>query len=368
MLKPNILLLETESAAAEMLGSLLSDAGFEVQHVESVERATAALQSRAYSALVFDCYATQSDPTQFVLSARQIAEDTAIVCTAASPGLSLVLGVMRNGATDFVAKPYQAAETLERIRSAIARHRVERATIKDADTRATRAEEQLRSAEHQLQMLRAKATEAISPNSAFAMAVRGFADAALNTFTEMEKEHLEILRRSLPHEDPTAAARLEAHTRTFIAHHDPDFVRNIVRRGEQLKLEFKPPLTTGGEILDKIGNTPGEVIILGDELPDIPSQMVVETIQSQHPDVSVVYIEQWATANQSVTLFSGNGPAPVSRLMRNVADLVAILDLARERSQQALFSREFAERFRGKHEAFLRKYSEIVALADGSAH
>jgi hypothetical protein len=91
--------------------------------------------------------------------------------------------------------------------------------------------------------------------------------------------------------------------------------------------------------------------------------MVVETIQSQHPDVSIVYIEQWATANQSVTLYSGHQPEPVSRLMRNVADLVATLDLARERSQQSLFSREFAERFRSKHEDFIRKYTEIKAFS-----
>ncbi len=363
MLKPTILLLETESASADLLMELLSGAGFEVQHVDSVDGAMAALQARSYSALIFDCYAVSVEPSQFVLSARQMAEDSAIVCTATSPGLSLVLGVLRNGATDFVAKPFHPAETLEKIRGAIARHRIERATIKEADSRAARAEEQLRSVEHELQQLRAKATGSMSPDSAFVMAVRGFADASLSTFTQLEKEHLEIVRRSLPHEDPTAAARLEAHTRTFIAHHDPEFVRNIVRRGEQLRLEFKPPLTTGGEILDKIGHLPGEVIILGDELPDIPSQMVVETIQSQHADVGVVYIEQWATPNQSVTFFSGGGQPPVSRLMRTLADLSAVLDLARERSQQALFSREFAERFRSKHSAFLRKYSEMMALA-----
>ena len=86
--------------------------------------------------------------------------------------------------------------------------------------------------------------------------------------------------------------------------------------------------------------------------------MVVETIQSQHPDVAIVYIEAWGTPGQNVTLLSGTTP-PVSRLMRSVSDLLAILEAARERAQESLFSREFTERFRGKHDAFLRKYAEL---------
>ena len=52
--------------------------------------------------------------------------------------------------------------------------------------------------------------------------------------------------------------------------------------------------------------------------------------------------------------------APV--LMLPAQPLAAILEAARERAQDSLFSKEFTERFRGKHDAFLRKYTELRQL------
>lgn len=274
----------------------------------------------------------------------------------------MVLGVIRAGASDFIARPFLPTEVCERVHVALDRRRAERAELIALHQRLLRAEEQTAVLQQQLSAPhRAAAVQSEAANPAVVASAIAFAELALQTFTAIEKEHLDILRRALPTEDPTMAARLSTYTRTFIAHQDPDFVRGVVKRGEQLGLEFKAPLGTGGEILDKIGHSAGELLIVGDHLPDIPAQIVVETIQSQHPDVSIVYIEAWGTANQSVTLLSGAMP-PVSRLMQSVSDLLAILQAARARAQDSLFSREFTERFRGKHDMFLRKYSEVNQL------
>lgn len=368
MLKPIILLLEPDAGAEKQLTDVLVGAGFEVLTATGPDAVMHAMQQRPLTALVMDAFLPNFDTPSFVRTLSQMRPDTAIVCTAEHPGLSMVLGVIRAGASDFIAKPFLPNEALERLRTAITRRRAERSELRELQQRLQRTEEQAVVLQQQLAMLNQNAAVSApgAVNPALTASATAFAELALQTFTALEKEHLDIIRRALPSEDPTMAARLNSHTRTFIAHHDPDFVRGVIKRGEQLGLEFKAPLATGGEILDKIGHAPGELLIIGDQLPDIPSQIVVETIQSQHPDVSIVYIEAWGTPNQSVSLLSGMSAHPVSRLMRNVSDLLGMLETARERAQEAMFSKEFTERFRGKHDAFLKKYAEVTQMMNKS--
>ena len=362
MHKPLILLFEPESGAQKQLTDAFVGAGYDVEAATGPDGVMLAMKQRPYAALVMDAFLSNFDTPSFVRTLCQLRPDTAIVCTSDQAGLAMVLGMIRAGAADFIAKPFLPSEVCERVRAAIDRRRAERTELRELQQRLLRAEEQAAGLQHQLSTLHRDATghSGVAKQVVVASAT-AFAELALQTFTAVEKEHLDILRRALPTEDPTMAARLNTYTRTFIAHQDPDFVRGVIKRGEQLGLEFKAPLATGGEILDKIGHSAGELLIVGDQLPDIPAQMVVETIQSQHPDVAIVYIEAWGTANQSVTLLSGT-MAPVSRLMRSVSDLLAILEAARERAQDSLFSKEFTERFRGKHDAFLRKYTELRQL------
>jgi DNA-binding NtrC family response regulator len=368
MLKPIILLLEPDAGAEKQLTDVLEGAGFEVLTASGPDAVLHAMQQRPLAALVMDAFLPNFDTPSFVRTLAQMRPDTAIVCTAEHPGLSMVLGVVRAGASDFIAKPFLPNEALERVRTAVTRRRVERSDLRELQQRLQRSEEQSVVLQQQLAMLNQNAAVGApsTANPALTASATAFAELALQTFTALEKEHLDIVRRALPSEDPTMAARLNSHTRTFIAHHDPDFVRGVIKRGEQLGLEFKAPLATGGEILDKIGHAPGELLIIGDQLPDIPSQIVVETIQSQHPDVSIVYIEAWGTPNQNVSLLSGMTAHPVSRLMRNVSDLLGMLETARERAQEAMFSKEFTERFRGKHDAFLKKYAELTRMLNKS--
>lgn len=359
MQKPTILLLEPESGAEKQLTNVFVGAGYDVQAALGPEGVMLAMQQRAYAALVMDAVLPNFDTPSFVRTLSRQRPDTAIICTADQVGLSMVLGVLRAGASDVIVKPFLPTEVLESVRTAIERRHMERAALRDLQQRVAQAEERAASLQQQLAAVsRDTSLPSGGASPSLVAGAMAFADLALQTFTVIEKEHLDIIRRALPSEDPTMAARIKAYTPTYIAHHDPEFVRGVVKRGEQLGLEFKAPLATGGEILDKFGYAVSGLLIVGDQLPDIPSQMVVETIQSQHPDVAIVYIEAWGTPGQNVTLLSGTTP-PVSRLMRSVSDLLAILEAARERAQESLFSREFTERFRGKHDAFLRKYAEL---------
>jgi DNA-binding response OmpR family regulator len=361
MLKPSVLVLDSDAATEQLLQDVLGSAGFQVELCDSPDHLRQALTEQPRTAVLLDCFVPNLDAPAFVRSLAQLRPETAILCCAQQPGLAVVLSVLRSGATDFFAKPFLPHEFLARLTAAVARLRAERSELKEWQTRAQRAEQQVAALEMQLSQAHARAGAAPAGrvDAGLDGLMAGFLDATLQTFTALEKEHMDVLRRALPSEDPTTAARLEDPTHTFIAHHDPDFVRGIVKRGDQLRLAFRSPLTTGGEVLDKLGHTPGEILIMSDQLPDIPAEMVLETVRSQHRDLGVVYIEQWGTPQQSVTLSSGAYPEGTTRLMRNVSDLVSILELARERSQEAIFHREFASRFRTRHEPFLRRLQEL---------
>lgn len=264
-----------------------------------------------------------------------------MVFTGREVSAARVLDVLRGGGAEFLQKPINAPVAVERIRHLLAREQARR------------------------HALRAR-TEVSAPGSERSGSSRvsglddqlivAFARSALQTFMDVEKQSAEQEQKLRAAGQGATSRSLQA----WICHHDTDFVRGMLSLGPRAQLEFKPPLTSGGEVLDKIGTSAPDLIVLGDALPDIPTPLVVETIKSQNPDIELLVIDGWGTQSRSATLSSGKHPDEERRTLAKADDLLALIEIARSRSADVAAGREFAERFRERHKEFLRRYAEVM--------
>lgn len=347
MPRPAILMLELDPAAEHALNEALDAAGFDVYAVDRPETLLSALQSPELSLVICDADLPNARPSAITQRIHQLRPDLAVVFTSREASAARILDVLRGGGSDLLQKPINATATVERIKEVLKREQQRRRNVSQASSRTEASGNEL--AGHE----RSSSSKVSGLEDQLVLA---FARGALQTFLDIEKQAAEQ-ERVARNKDPNLAPRT---MHAWLVHNDADFVRGMLALGQRASIEFKPPLTSGGEILDKVSVSPPDVIVLGDSLPDIPTPLLIETIKNQYPDVDLLVIEGWGTASRSAFLVSGTHSEEVRRSLGRADDLVAMLEMARERSKDAAFGREFAEKFRTRHREFLRRYAEIM--------
>lgn len=346
MPRPSILMLEQDPASEQVLNDVLAAAGFEVYAADSFDSVVRAVTATPFPALLFDADQAGVRPDLIVQKVHEIRPETAVIFTGRDSAAPRILEMLRAGAADFLAKPIQPRLAAERVRDVLARDQARRAGMRHLRARAEAAEQELARVE------RSGASRVSGLDDQLILA---FARGALQTFLDIEKQSAELER--------TANAQADGANRTlqaWIMHQDASFVGGMLSLAGRAGLEFKPPLTSGGEVLDRLSAASPDLLMLGDAMPDIPTQLVLETIKSQHPDVEVLIIEGWGTPARSGVLVSGTNPTEIRRPLAKADDILALVQIARERSADVSFSREFAERFRDRHKEFLRRYAEVM--------
>lgn len=352
MAKPSILILENDSAAKRQLQDVLSRGGFKIEEAASPEEVVNLLRMTPYPLVFIDAEQGTLDLGAYTATLKRLRPESYIIYCGSSPSADVVLSVVRSGASDYLTKPFDPSDLVKRVKDNLSRRQKDREEVRKWKQRARKAEEKAPAAPPPV-----PSGKGVTKDQAIT-ALLEFADNALQTFTALERANQDLEKENRELRDPGGSAASRPVV-GYIAHHDPNFVKGMTGQGKKLSLQFRSPLATGGEILDKVGGTGPQVVLLGDMLPDIPTPMVIETLKSQHPDVSIVLIEGWGSAQQSARLESGSNEETVNRLIRNVGDLNALVMQARERAADAAFGREFAEKFRSRHGEFLKRYADI---------
>lgn len=347
MPRPAILMLELDPAAEQALNEALAAAGFDVYAADQPDSLINALQATAFPLVICDADLPNTRPSAMAQRIHQTRPDTAVVFTGREASAARILDILRGGGSDLLQKPINAIAAVDRIREVLLREQQRRGGVRHLRNRAEAAENEL---------ARLERSGASKVSGLDDQLVLTFARGALQTFLDIEKQAAEQ-ERLLRDKDPNAAPRT---LHAWILHHDADFVRGMLALGQRAAIEFKPPLTSGGEILDKLSVSAPDLILLGDSLPDIPTPLVIETIKSQHPDVDMLVVEGWGTSSRSAMLVSGSHSEEIRRNLGRADDLLALVETARERSQDASFGRDFAEKFRARHREFLRRYAEVM--------
>ena len=191
-----------------------------------------------------------------------------------------------------------------------------------------------------------------------------FLDHVLQQYLEIEQENMRLHRRVMALEDPGFAAKQKRTPSAWIAHSDPEFSKGMIQLTERLQVDFRPPLATGGEILDKLSSLTPDLIILGDMLHDIPGEFVVDTVRSEYSHVACIIVNGWGSPQMSASLKGPGSADAIDTDLKNAEDLIALIERAKQRIFDADVGVEFAAEFKERHDEFLKRYAAIKAKVD----
>ncbi len=122
--KPNILLVDDEDALREVVAERLRDEGFEVSEAASGEAALADLQRFAFDVIISDLRLPGIDGREVIAAAIDRYPGIIAIVVTGYATVKDAVDVIKRGAADFVAKPFQFDELLHVVRTAIEQRRL----------------------------------------------------------------------------------------------------------------------------------------------------------------------------------------------------------------------------------------------------
>src|SRR5918993_2531328 len=122
--KPNILLVDDEDALREVVSERLRDEGFEVSEAASGEGALAELQRFAFDVIISDLRLPGIDGRQVIAAALDRYPGIVAIVVTGYATVKDAVDVIKRGAADFVAKPFQFDELLHVVRTALEQRRL----------------------------------------------------------------------------------------------------------------------------------------------------------------------------------------------------------------------------------------------------
>lgn len=114
----SILLVDDDKALLEILASLLESEGHEVEAVESAYAALERLRGRAYDLILTDLKMRRMNGLELLQAARLKNPHARVAIITAYATVETAVAAMRDGAFDYLPKPFQLAELRALIRRA----------------------------------------------------------------------------------------------------------------------------------------------------------------------------------------------------------------------------------------------------------
>ena len=134
-MKERVLVVDDDTALAEMIGIVLRGEGFEPSFCADGDSALAALRSAKPDVVLLDLMLPGKDGNEVCRLIRAESGVPIIMLTAKSDTVDVVLG-LESGADDYISKPFKPKELVARIRARLRRNddpEPERLTIGDLE-------------------------------------------------------------------------------------------------------------------------------------------------------------------------------------------------------------------------------------------
>jgi DNA-binding NtrC family response regulator len=122
--KPNILLVDDEDALRAVVAERLRDEGFEVSEAASGEAALGELQGFAFDVIISDLRLPGIDGREVIAAALDRYPGIIAIVVTGYATVKDAVDVIKRGAADFVAKPFQFDELLHVVRTAMEQRRL----------------------------------------------------------------------------------------------------------------------------------------------------------------------------------------------------------------------------------------------------
>lgn len=289
------------------------------------------------AALATSLHTMQPEAQVFMMGRRRDADE--------------LLPLLRRSGHDYLVKPIQAQEFHEAVATRVRR----RDRLMAVRTQLEEEVAELKAIAGGNPTLREDLREELST----------FLELSLQTFMQLERQNVELRQRVAVVDDPASAARMNRIFHAWITHSDPRFSQGVLALEDRIGIKFDKQMTTGGEVLDRISAEKPDLVLLGDSLPDIPAELITESIRSEHPSVAIVMVRRWGAPDMYAELLGQKEGDSLVRPLRNADDLVAVLESAKARCAAADLGREFFRKFSESHGKFLDHYRTFRRLLEG---
>jgi DNA-binding NtrC family response regulator len=321
----DVLLVDGDPAVRAGLSAMLHEAGLQVTAVADLDRARDQLANRFFAVLLVDLDGPgQQAGLTLVGFAREQTPQTAVIVLSSRRTFEALAAAFRAGAFDVVPKTHESLPYLR--------------------TRILQALENLRASRSAARLL-AQVSEV---HERFLAQMVGL----FRQVTELEE------RLATSGEDaPTFRAPLEL----LVVDVGPAFVEQL-RQDCTVEAGFAIRFAdSGGEALDQASQHTPDVLLINEDLQDLPASMVSKTVRTHSPEVLVALLRppRGDTPGEIRLVDVSKGPSPGGIAFSTPADLTEVMQDFQSTIRQRGRERRHMIAFRKQHADFLRQYTEL---------
>ena len=114
-----ILLVEDDSSVRTTIATFLEIEGFNVEAVSNTHDALTRLDNRQYPLVISDIYVDERTGIDVLMAAQKQNRECPVILMTARGSMETVMAATRNGAFDYLAKPFELDTLLETVRRAL---------------------------------------------------------------------------------------------------------------------------------------------------------------------------------------------------------------------------------------------------------
>src|SRR3984957_20636178 len=114
-----ILLVEDDSSVRTTIATFLEIEGFDVEAVSNTHDALTRLDNRQYPLVISDIYVDEGTGIDVLMAAKKQNRDCPVILMSARGSMETVVAATRNGAFDYLAKPFELDTLLGAVRRAL---------------------------------------------------------------------------------------------------------------------------------------------------------------------------------------------------------------------------------------------------------
>ena len=124
--RPSILVVDDDRFFLRQMVDILTEGGFKTQGVNSGERAMELLKSARFQVIITDVVMGDMSGIDLLQNVRMHDRLTPVICVSSVRSFENVVEMLRNGASDFLSKPFKAEQLLSAVRLAVIDNEVAR--------------------------------------------------------------------------------------------------------------------------------------------------------------------------------------------------------------------------------------------------
>ena len=315
-----VLVIDRDEGVRQGLIELLAEASLVVTAVDDPNQAWELLDRGFYSVVVIDLDTPLPGAGLDTIAAVRVAAPTsAVVVLTPRRSYDEAVAALRAGALDVILKVPDSVDYLK--------ERIHEAASRSLEKRQV---------------------------SAVIREVREIYDELLKSFMDAERRALDLGDKLSGRESRLKGIESEIHI--LVATQQDDLVREMASKA--------PPnykirgAQSGGEALDRCGSGYFHLVMISDDLDDLPQSMVTRSIKAQSSEIMVLTMTR-TPQGARVEMIEGAHKVLLAEKLTSPEQLIGKLDALTEAFRVRERERRYLQAFRERHYDLLRRYAAL---------